>query len=314
MMLEIFTIFIPCWQVLRHQALRQETLDAIASWEKKKSASVVRGSLAPSSKNLSSIERGGSLHTTTSDKSYLMMEALEYVLERNPGPLQEFSALQDFSGENIAFLRSLAEWKAAVAADKSSHRGWNDRQLVRERFNSALRIYAEFISPLDAEFPINLSWKDLKQLEATFESAARAMNGSRESVDVVRPFETPDWHSQMAGRSPSFEKPVLSQSASAGSNTTLEEMKLTYWGEIPESFHGAIFDDAEMNIKYLVLTNTWPKFVKTRRSIESLRVRGPHDSWLAQAVAGCRALIGVPARAGRRHQETGRTALDNPLT
>jgi hypothetical protein len=43
-----------------------------------------------------------------------------------------------------------------------------------------------------------------------------------------------------------------------------------YWGDIPEDFDGRIFDDAEASIKYLVLTNTWPKFVKDKHcSLES---------------------------------------------
>ena len=43
-----------------------------------------------------------------------------------------------------------------------------------------------------------------------------------------------------------------------------------YWGDIPEGFDATIFDDAERSIKYLVLTNTWPKFVRDRRcSIDS---------------------------------------------
>jgi hypothetical protein len=41
--------------------------------------------------------------------------------------------------------------------------------------------------------------------------------------------------------------------------------KALYWGDIPEGFNATIFDDAEGSIKYLVLTNTWPKFVKDRR-------------------------------------------------
>ena len=41
---------------------------------------------------------------------------------------------------------------------------------------------------------------------------------------------------------------------------------MQYWGEIPDEFDETVFDDAEKSIKYLVLTNTWPKFVRNRRS------------------------------------------------
>ncbi|KAK2923411.1 hypothetical protein FoTM2_016935 [Fusarium oxysporum f. sp. vasinfectum] len=36
MIIEVFTIFLPCWEVFKHQSLRQETLDIIAQWESNK--------------------------------------------------------------------------------------------------------------------------------------------------------------------------------------------------------------------------------------------------------------------------------------
>ena len=41
--------------------------------------------------------------------------------------------------------------------------------------------------------------------------------------------------------------------------------RVQYWGDIPADFDASIFDAAEASIKYLVLTNTWPKFIKDRR-------------------------------------------------
>ncbi|KAM6523105.1 hypothetical protein FSOLCH5_003724 [Fusarium solani] len=43
--------------------------------------------------------------------------------------------------------------------------------------------------------------------------------------------------------------------------------KTLYWGDIPDGFDATIFDNAEASIKYLVFTNTWPKFVKERRCL-----------------------------------------------
>ena len=40
-------------------------------------------------------------------------DALEHCLRLNPEPLQQFAALKDFSGENIAFLTSVRQWKAS---------------------------------------------------------------------------------------------------------------------------------------------------------------------------------------------------------
>ncbi|GKZ75339.1 hypothetical protein AnigIFM50267_006283, partial [Aspergillus niger] len=39
--------------------------------------------------------------------------------------------------------------------------------------------------------------------------------------------------------------------------------QVQYWGEIPQTFNATVFDRAEESIKDLVLTNTWPKFVRS---------------------------------------------------
>ncbi|KAG8664118.1 uncharacterized protein FPOAC1_014050 [Fusarium poae] len=177
MAIEIFTIFWPCWEVLQHQTLRQETLDSIAQWQLNKRLSLM----------------GGSGKSSTSGESILTMEALEYVLERNPEPLQQFSALRDFSGENIAFLRAVTEWKSSLppsVRDPENIKGPAVQELVRERFNSALRIYTNFISPRDAEFQINISFQQQCKLETVFENSARTLFGDKGTVDPALPFET----------------------------------------------------------------------------------------------------------------------------
>ncbi|OJZ88824.1 hypothetical protein ASPFODRAFT_129566, partial [Aspergillus luchuensis CBS 106.47] len=39
--------------------------------------------------------------------------------------------------------------------------------------------------------------------------------------------------------------------------------RVQYWGEVPQTFNTTVFDRAEESIKDLVLTNTWPKFVRS---------------------------------------------------
>lgn len=283
MAIEIFTIFWPCWEVIQHQTLRQETLDSIAQWELNKSAvtngarSVATGSTTVAASALTSWSKDGSVKSSASGESILTMEALEHVLERNPEPLQKFSALRDFSGENIAFLRAVAEWKSSLppaVRDPEKIKEPSVQELVRERFNSALRIYTNFISSRDAEFQINLSSQHQRELETVFENSARILYGEKGSVDPALPFET----FQMTTTS----NKVKSSGASAhGSETGImstesvndsgdQSDKALYWGDIPEGFDATIFDASEKHIKYLVLTNTWPKFVKDRRcSIDS---------------------------------------------
>ncbi|KAF5025442.1 hypothetical protein F66182_2465 [Fusarium sp. NRRL 66182] len=280
MAIEIFTVFWPCWEVIQHQTLRQETLDSIAQWELKKDGSrgarsVATGSTTVAVSALTSWSKDGSVKSSASGESILTMEALEYVLERNPEPLQQFSALRDFSGENIAFLRAVAEWKSSLPSavrDPERIKEPSVQELVRERFNSALRIYTSFVSSRDAEFQINLSSGDQRKLETVFEGSARILYGDKGQVDPATPFET----FQMT----TATKVKSSGASLHGSETgimTTESVDARdqsdgalYWGDIPEGFDAGVFDDAEKDIKYLVLTNTWPKFVKDRRcSIDS---------------------------------------------
>lgn len=265
--LEVLTVFLPCWEVMRATNLRQETLDSIAQWEynnnNEASGSSVK-SLDTTFTVVDSVPTGlkstsASVKSTESHESILTMSALEYVLERNPAPLQEFSSRRDFSGENVAFLTCVTEWKASLPQTAGDGIKYDStRQLVRERFNRAVRIYADFISTNDAEFPINISSSELKKLQNVFESSARILYGNKRDVDPVAPFDFARAAPQSADKG--FEKAPNEDDKPLGA-------RVQSWGEIPESFDGAVFDEAEKHIKYLVLTNTWPKFVKDRRSL-----------------------------------------------
>lgn len=265
-MLEVFTVFYPCWEVIRATNLRQETLDSIAQWEiKNKMSGSSTKSITTTSTVVDSLMTGhksnnGSVKSTDSQESILTMSALEYVLERNPTPLQEFSSLRDFSGENIAFLTCVSEWKASLPQAVRDIKDGSTRELVLERFNRALRIYAEFISIKDAEFPINISSTELRKLEAVFESSARALFGEKREVHPATPFDFPGLAPKTSGASSS----TVSEKDCAGGTSASDGVQ--FWGTIPESFDEIVFDEAEKHIKYLVLTNTWPKFVKDRRT------------------------------------------------
>ncbi|KJZ77822.1 hypothetical protein HIM_02999 [Hirsutella minnesotensis 3608] len=255
MMIEIFTIFIPCWEVRKQQSLCQETLDSIARWEsRQKSTTHCAKSLGSGGSNGTSWmgrTKPASI-SSSGNGSILTMDALEHTLAKNPEPLQHFSALRDFSGENIAFLTRIREWRATYlvqpnresAACPEKEMTDTCETLTRECFEAALRIYMDFISSNSAEFQVNLSSQDFKNLQAVFEPAARVIYGDSRSPDPATPFDD-----------------------APRSTETLSQLR--YWGDIPELFTDSVFDDSEMSIKYLVLTNTWPKFIKERRSFDA---------------------------------------------
>ncbi|KAL3952649.1 hypothetical protein ACCO45_012592 [Purpureocillium lilacinum] len=266
MLTEVFTVFLPCWEVMRHQTLRQETLDSIAQWESKNKVSrrtENKSVHTASSTRVESIMSGwkstnGSVKTTNSDESILTMSALEHVLERNPAPLQEFSALRDFSGENIAFLTSVSEWKSSLppAVRDGESRDPNTRELVRERFNL-------HETP---SFPSTFRHTIWKKLEGIFEASARKLYGEKCDVDPATPFDFPAPPVERSATSSSEDSEKTAAELIAAARTSTAGDRVQYWGEIPDEFDETVFDDAEKSIKYLVLTNTWPKFVRNRRS------------------------------------------------
>ncbi|KAG6359329.1 hypothetical protein INS49_012850 [Diaporthe citri] len=274
MFLEMFSIFLPCWQVWRHQSLRQDTIDMIAAWESKHNnhgegsstlgaTSVLGKSTSQKTwKTISAMEKAStteSVGTAYSGESMLSMGALEYVLEHNPDPLRQFSALKDFSGENVAFLTAVAEWR-------SRYRTVGKGEAAREAYNKALHIYVDFISSKDAEFPINISFQVKTSLEAMFEKAARVLYGDRGLANSpATPFAPgTDWprgEAAVARPSHASERPIIGSRSNSNTHVELRAMtdRVAYWGEIPADFDATIFDKAETSIKYLVLTNTWPK-------------------------------------------------------
>ncbi|KAL2174195.1 uncharacterized protein P884DRAFT_294610 [Thermothelomyces heterothallicus CBS 202.75] len=351
MVMEIWTVFVPCWEIQKHQTLRQETLESIANWESKKrlgtkseTSSDRSGAppLSPTStkvgdsggfdswKKLSNLESNSSQSNLGPDESVLTMAALEHVLEKNPEPLRQFSARKDFSGENIAFLTAVSEWKNGLPADFVRGRFDASPDAVREQFTRALRIYTEFISPREAEFPINIAWADLRKLQGVFERAARSVAAANPSspvnrADAATPFADnnfvspataaaaaaaagagaaavtmpgaaavpnkapPSRDSQVHILDRTEPEPVpeparrTPPTSSRGNHIPLTVKIVTppptpptppppypvYEGDIPEAFDATVFDAAQASIKYLVLTNTWPKYVRERRGSES---------------------------------------------
>lgn len=250
MMFEIFTVFVPAFQVVRHRLLIKKATDTNAKWETSSQMTLRVSNSAECKKGLSNTyslaEKGQSLQSMDDclPDRLLTMPALEHVLSENPGPLQHFSAFCDFSGENVAFLTRLSEWSATYPPSP-------DGAQMLDAYNGALHLYIDFISPRDAEFPLNLSSADLKSIQRVFEKPARIICGDCR-VDPATPFN--------------FEPEAA--------NSSLWSM-VRYTGPIPPGFGPDVFDKIQSHVKYLVFTNTWPKFVehlqRRRRSSESER-------------------------------------------
>jgi hypothetical protein len=127
----------------------------------------------------------------------------------------------------------------------------------------------------------------MKRLHHVFESAAvllhRSQRGSVVSAtsndatpfDNFNPDVVPDSHSdcKRSFNSTSELKSAINLDALGRANlravSRIHELyvdEVLAEVEIPEAFTEIIFDPAEREIKYLVLTNTWPKFVNVGRA------------------------------------------------
>ncbi|KAH6608265.1 type G- coupled receptor [Trichoderma cornu-damae] len=245
-MFEIFTVFVPVFQVFKIWAQRRRAARSNAKWDPSAQATNLTVS-SPDDWILPPItltEKETPLDIFNEDLGdrLLTMSALEVVLSEDPGPLQEFSALRDFSGENIAFLTSVAKWKSSWVGKLS------DEQ-KRDLYNAALEIYIDYVSPKDAAFPVNLSSTEIKCVQEVFEQAARVVCGEQ-MINPATPFDVetaPSHCCEVGGR------------CELTSRATYYRIK--YEGDIPNSFDVTVFDSIQGHIKYLVLTNTWPKFV-----------------------------------------------------
>jgi len=249
MCIEIFLIFVPAYQLVRCWHTARRVAYSNEKWEVASQASTVQVNLPFEKRsNIELVEKDqifGYVNAHYGDRLFTMT-ALNRVLDEHPTPLQEFSAYHDFSGENIAFLTSVAKWKQQ----------WSRTLEIAEEqridmFNAALKIYIDFISPRDAEFPLNVSSSQLRTLEYIFEASARSVCGESH-VDPALPFA-----------SPLAATPSLRSHDTHGSE---EQLRPRFTGEVSRLFGLYVFDDVQRHIKQLVLTNTWPKFVKEMQS------------------------------------------------
>ncbi|KAK3335221.1 hypothetical protein B0T19DRAFT_2825 [Cercophora scortea] len=300
--IEIFTILLPTHQVLKDQRLESSIAAIRQQWSHATplknfhdipttlSQTTTTTTLAgtPSSRPTSTPPSPSRKPSTAHEDSILTMSALEHVLSQDPSSLREFSARRDFSGENIGFLTAVSTWKTSLPP--SFLRSGHDAapEVVRRAFTDALRIHVEFVSPSAAEFPINIAGHASRRLEAVFAHAARQMFGAKVGGrDAVTPFAEVRWGGGASGtgsqvsivpaRAPSPELdagslkvPGIETFAMTTTGRQEEEGDgvLLYDGPIPQGFDASIFDQAYEDIKYLVLTNTWPKYVRERRASE----------------------------------------------
>jgi len=178
------------------------------------------------------------------------MQALEFSIEQNIEPLIAWAAAREFTAENCIFLREVRNFK----------KKWGCLKVVttaqrRQMFTDASLIFYALVNPFTAESPINIEYKIFKNLQTMFQDidfdpymprskTPEDQNSSQATREVVCPWED-----------------TLSRPTSMDSNLTSSSTASTRT-IVPSTFTENVFDPAFESIKYLVFTNTWPRYVE----------------------------------------------------
>ena len=285
------TVFFPIFEAYRSRAQLRSTLAAVKSWEEKRKSGESSTGYSGSTRNDSFYGEKKPSSTSTSGSSrrreMYTMAALDKALAVNTTPLLHFAATKEFTGENIVFLMQVRDWRTAwnrAVRDFGTVTG----QVKYRLFNIAVEIFATSVHTKTAEFPVNVEGKIRSRLEAIFGSAVVGIKHLEENI--VDPFN----HHSFGAIGLESPKPLqskfgydISESRCTDSGPTPSESQenfipsatkdLDVIPEVPESaadipagFDEHVFDEAEASVKYMVITNTWPKFVDSCKEHDEL--------------------------------------------
>lgn len=307
--IQLFTIFLPCYQIYRTHHLRSETLAAIAAWEARPKGipsdsiesddTMVNSSLDTPYKGCETSEKEfvyaravSQGHDEEEDIEHpkktthsgakvfrgselLTMDALDDALTAKADALQVFAALRDFTGENVAFLTHLITWKKVWAR--------------REKESETL----EFSDAQDQERVEEVRQRDhynrAISLYATFISKEHAIfpvnlsPGATQRLDAIFAAPTASVYGTKANpqvkaasvpadveRKLSRYLSITQEAERRDSNASVLNLdEVWYWDDIPAAFGGKCFDEAESEVKQFVLTETWPRFVSAGHHAET---------------------------------------------
>ena len=231
------------------------------------------------------------------------MQALEKALQANPTPLLLFAALKDFSGENIGFLKEVQVWKRDWTSSTGRQGFWHrsdaspetSESLRRRQFERGVQIYSSFVSLKSSSYPINLSSAHYKELEHVFDGGS-LLASACSAESAVTPFDS-NWSSKQTlttypvsavGQTTAVSSTAVSTDdlIGAGQQVAMRPLQdpMPSWAQIPNEFDSTILNHSEESIKYMVLTNTWPKFVSAgfATSTEKKSSWTDHTAILAQ--------------------------------
>jgi hypothetical protein len=293
--MQFATIFFPIFEIYEHRMSLLKRVESFSSsdstiWSGSFIAEKVN-QLRPKS---SATEFLDELNTTVG--RLYSIGALEHALNVNPEPLLQYAARQDFTAENIVFLTQVRDWRRAwQSAPKNPSTGLVTEDAQIRLFRMAIDIFTTSVDEKTSDFPINIEGHVRKGLAAILGPTvlndlggfatrnAQKNSYGTELHGVPSMIPVAPWAEQKQAvaitttisastaetglRSISTGTTVASKPISAEPKPyRLEDRpdispKTNGRGLDIPGFDEHVFDDAESSIKYLVLTNTWRKFV-----------------------------------------------------
>lgn len=181
------------------------------------------------------------------------MQALESAIEHDIESLVDWTASREFTAENTVFLREVRNFK----------RKWSSLRTVttaqrRQMHTEASLIFFTLVNPFTAETPINIDYKIFKQLQVQFEGMEydpympkRSASPTDSTLANEREHVVCPWENTL-------NRPASTDSSSSGASISSTSSTRSL---VPSQFTEEIFDPAFESIKYLVFTNTWPRYV-----------------------------------------------------
>ncbi|PVH99662.1 hypothetical protein DM02DRAFT_629173 [Periconia macrospinosa] len=201
------------------------------------------------SMSTSSSEKAPASIISKASKPKVCMQALEYSIEHHMERLIDWTASREFTAENPIFLREVRnfrrKWSALTNVTTAQR---------RQMHTEASLIFFTLVDPFTAETPINIEYKIFKKLQSQFEGMEYDpyMPRSRTPTDPASPHAREHvvcpWENTL-------NRPASIDSV-ASISTTVSTRSI-----VPSEFNLDVFDAAYESIRYLVFTNTWPRFV-----------------------------------------------------
>ena len=275
-------IFFPVYEIISSRIQMRKTMAVLESWEDRQG---LRTSINHAGSSTASTKQTTS--TSSQQRELYSMTALEKVLAVNPYPLLKFAATKDFTAENVLFLMQVRRWKEAFTVAPQVNSKMTE-SAKSQLFKLAVDIYVSRVNERTSAFPINIESKIRQDLDDIF---APAVPTGRLSQDTTKYQEADSWITPPTITSP-FDRKDRADSSDSGLTLTQVREPISFIDEksqpmfpphpgvaplgknqakIREAFDEHVFDAAENSIKYLVLTNTWQKFVRNYSpSMESI--------------------------------------------